>query len=237
MAADVQTRLAELRARYALPSPAPADLARLLALVAEEHASITAIRDPAEGVDAHVADSMVALDLAVVRRAGHIADLGSGGGFPGLALAIALPEAQVALVESVGRKTAFLERAVADMGLPNVDVVHARAEAWPEGLGRHDLVTARALAPLPVLLEYAAPLLVPGGTLVAWKGRLDAPEQADGVAAAAILGMTEPVAQKVEPFRDARDRYLYVSSKVSRTPAAFPRREGIARRRPLRASS
>ena len=157
--------------------PRRAAFARLLELVAAEPASITAIREPAEGVDAHIADSLVALELPVVRRSGEIADLGSGAGFPGLALAIALPEAHVTLVESVGRKTAFLARAAEELGLSNADVVQARAETWPEGLVRHDLVTARALAPLPVLLEYAAPLLAPGGTLVAWKARLEAQER------------------------------------------------------------
>ena len=128
----------------------------------------------------HVADSLVALDLPAVRSARRVADLGSGGGFPGLALAIALPAAHVALVESVGRKCAFLATAVSELGLGNVEVVNARAEAWPEGIGAQDLVVARALAPLPVLLEYAAPLLEPGGVLVAWKGRREPAEEADG---------------------------------------------------------
>jgi len=237
MPLDTHARLDELQARYGLPPAASTVFARRLELVAAEPASITAIREPAEGVDAHIADSLAALELAVVRRSGHIADLGSGAGFPGLALAIALPDAQVSLVESVGRKTTFLARVVEKLGLVNADVVHARAEGWHEGLGRHDLVTARALAPLPVLLEYAAPLLAPGGTLVAWKGRLETSERADGAAAASILGLTEPVAQRVQPFPDARDRYLYISSKVGRTPAGYPRRSGMACKRPLRVSS
>ena len=185
----------------------------------------------------HVADSLVALDLPSVRAARRIADLGSGGGFPGLALAIALPDAHVALVESVGRKCAFLARAAAELGLGNVEVVNARAEAWEEGLSAHDLVVARALAPLPVLVEYAAPLLALDGTLVAWKGRLEPAEEADGRAAAMALGMSAPESLPVEPFPRARDRYLYLSSKVSATPPRYPRRPGMARKRPIRASS
>jgi 16S rRNA (guanine527-N7)-methyltransferase len=96
---------------------------------------------------------------------------------------------------------------------------------------------ARALAALPVLVEYAAPLLVPGGALVAWKGRLETAEVADGRAAADALGMSVPHASAVEPFDGARDRYLYLSSKVSPTPARYPRRPGMARKRPIRASS
>jgi len=229
----VESRLAELSARFALPSGAGERLSTLLDLVAEEPAAITSVRDPAEGVDVHVADSLVALDLPQVHAARHVADLGAGGGFPGLVLAVGLPDAHVALVESVARKCAFLERAVSALGLRNATVVNARAESWPEGLGRHDVVTARALAPLGVILEYAAPLLAEGGALIAWKGRRDDAEEAQAAAAAAQLGMTAPDPRPVEPFPAARDRHLHLSSKVESTPAGFPRRAGMARKRPL----
>ena len=212
-------------------------LAALLGLVAAEPVAITTVRDPAQGVDTHVADSLVALDLPAVRSARRAADLGSGGGFPGLALAIALPATHMALVESVGRKCGFLATAVSELGLANVEVVNARAEAWPAGVGVHDLVVARALAPLPVLLEYAAPLLEPAGVLVAWKGRRGPAEEADGAAAADALGMGAPEAISVDPFPRARDRHLYLSSKVSPTPNRYPRRPGMARKRPIQASS
>jgi 16S rRNA (guanine527-N7)-methyltransferase len=236
LSAEVAARLARLASRYGLPTGAGGRLEALLDLVAAEPAAITAVRDPSEGVDVHVADSLVALDVPRVRAARQIADLGSGGGFPGLALAIALPEARVALVESVGRKCAFLAGAAAELGVENVEVVNARAEAWEEGLGVHDLVAARALASLPVLVEYAAPLLAPNGLLVAWKGRREPPEEADGRAAAVALGMSEPAAVAVQPFPGAHERHLYLSSKVSPTPAGYPRRPGMARKRPIRAS-
>jgi 16S rRNA (guanine527-N7)-methyltransferase len=232
----VAARLSELAARYGLPAAALEQLAALLDLVAVEPSAITSVRDPAKGVDVHVADSLVALDLPPVRGARRIADLGSGGGFPGLVLAIALPEARVALVESAARKCAFLAGAVQRLGLGNAEVVATRAEAWPDGLGANDLVTARALAPLSVLVEYAAPLLEVEGHLVAWKGRVDDAEAADAGAAAAAIGMGEVAAQAVEPFEGAIDRYLYLSSKVSPTPPEYPRRPGMARKRPIRAS-
>jgi 16S rRNA (guanine527-N7)-methyltransferase len=237
VARDVGARLAELAERYGLPEGAADRLAALLGLVAAEPASITTVRDPAVGVDAHVADSLVALDLPVVRAARRVADLGSGGGFPGLALAIALPAAHVALVESVGRKCAFLAGAAGELAIGNVKVVHGRAETWPEGIGAHDLVVARALAPLPVLVEYAAPLLEVNGALVAWKGQPEPAEEADGVAAAAAVGMSAPEAVAVQPFERARARHLYLTSKVKPTPARFPRRPGMARKRPIQASS
>ncbi|MEA2285385.1 MAG: rRNA (guanine527-N7)-methyltransferase [Solirubrobacteraceae bacterium] len=234
---DVTARLSGLAERFALPAGAAERLAALLELVAAEPSSITTVRDPARGVDLHVADSLVALDLEPVRSANRVADLGSGGGFPGLALAIALPEARVTLVESVGRKGAFLAGAADALQLANVEVVHGRAEAWAAGAEVNDIVTARALAPLPVLVEYAAPLLRLGGSLVAWKGRREPGEEADGAIAARLLGMRPPSAVRVDPFDSASDRHLYLSSKESATPAAYPRREGMARKRPLGAST
>jgi 16S rRNA (guanine527-N7)-methyltransferase len=237
LSADLAARLEQLAGRYRLPTEALERFVTLLDLVAGEPSAITSVRDPVAGVDAHVADSLVALELPDVRDARRIADLGSGGGFPGLALAIALPDADVALVESVARKSAFLHAAVERLELTNVEVVNARAEDWAAGLEAHDLVTARALAPLPVLVEYAAPLLRVGGALVAWKGRRDEAEEADGAAAAVATGMGSLDIRSVSPFPGALERHLYLSSKVSPTPPKYPRRAGMARKRPIRAST
>jgi 16S rRNA (guanine527-N7)-methyltransferase len=230
-------RLAALASEHRLSEAAVPQLEALLALQANDPTVSTTVRDPADAVDRHVADSLSALVLDEVRSARRIADIGSGAGWPGLALASALPEARVALVESVGRHCRYLSRAVAEAGLAKVTVVHARAEDWPEGIGAHDLVTARALAALPVLCEYAAPLLVEGGSLVAWKGSVAPDELADGGAAAAVLGLesTEPI--RVIPYAGARDHTLHVFRKVAPTPARFPRRVGVAVKRPLSARS
>ena len=114
-------------------------------------------------------------------------------------------------------------------------MVCARAEdhARAGGAGHYDAVTARALAPLPVLAEYAAPLLRVGGELVAWKGRRDAAEEAAGARAAAEVGLEAVAVQQVEPFPGARDLHLHVLRKVTATPTRFPRRAGQARKRPL----
>jgi 16S rRNA (guanine527-N7)-methyltransferase len=213
---------------------AEAALEAVLALQATDPAASTTVRDPAVARERHVADSLVALELHAVRAARRIADLGSGAGWPGLALAAALPEARVALVESAARHCRYLERAVAASGLTNVEVVHARAEAWPDGVGAHDLVTARALAALPVVIEYAAPLLAMGGTLVAWKGEVPPDESADGEAAAAEVGMEAVEVRPVQPFPAARGRTLHVLRKVAPTPERFPRRPGMAAKRPIR---
>jgi len=233
-------RLAELSAEYDLPDPAAKQLMALLERVSSAPIALTAVRDVTVGVEVHIADSLAGLLVDEVRAAGRIVDLGSGGGFPGLVLAIALPGAQVALVESVVKKAAFLRDASVALGLADrVDVIPERAEMWPEGLGTADVVTARALASLPVLLEYAAPLLRERGALVAWKGARVADEEADALAASEALAMSPPapIALPRGTVRNASERHLYVSLKVGPTPDRYPRRPGMARKRPHRASS
>jgi 16S rRNA (guanine527-N7)-methyltransferase len=229
----VDERLSALAAEYDLDDASVATLRRLLAYQAtDEHASTT-VRDAAAAVDRHVADSLSALVLPSVRAARRIADLGSGAGWPGLALAAALPAAQVALVESASRRCRYLERAVEAAGLVNAHVVHARVEDWPEGIGHHDLVTARALAALPVLCEYAAPLLADGGELVAFKGEVAEDEAAAGARAAAELGLEVSEVLAVRPYPGAGPATLHRFRKIAPTPARFPRRPGMALKRPL----
>ena len=237
MSARCTRRLAALATRFELSAATVSALEQLLALVASDAAAPTTITGPATAVDSHVADALVALDLDAVRAARHLADIGSGAGFPGLVLAAALPGARISLVESSSKKCAFLERAVEAMGLHNVDVVATRAEEWSAGMGGCDLVTARAVAPLNVLVEYAAPLLRDGGALVAWKGRRDASEDADGDAAAAATGLSPAVVRPVRPWDGAEHLHLHLYLKVGSTPKRYPRRAGMASKRPLRAST
>lgn len=232
----ISARLDALAGRYGLPADAAPRLRKLLDLVQQSHHSLTAVREPSAGVEVHVADSLAGLDLEPVRAAGLIADLGSGAGFPGLVLAIARPEAQVVLVESVGKKAGFLEEAAEQLQLGNVEVVSGRAEGWEAGRDRCDVVTARALARLDILLEYAAPLLRVDGALVAWKGKRDKGEETAAWKAGKILGMEAPVPTTV-PGPDGSERHLYLSRKLRVTPAGYPRRAGMAAKRPLGGSS
>jgi 16S rRNA (guanine527-N7)-methyltransferase len=226
------TRLAELGQRWGLDSGQLATLARIAALLTADPLAPSAV--PADAaLDVHVADSLSALELEEVTGARVVADLGSGAGFPGLVLAVALPQARVALVESVARKCEFIERVRSDAAVENAHVVHARAEQWPEGLGRHDLVTARALAPLGVVCEYAAPLLAIGGTLVAWKGAIPPTEAQTAQRAAALLGLSSCVVVRTEPYAGSVAHHLHSYRKVVPTPPAYPRRPGVARKRPL----
>jgi 16S rRNA (guanine527-N7)-methyltransferase len=206
----------------------------LIAALADSSAP-TSVHEPAVARDVHIADSLVGLEVPAVVEATRLADLGSGAGLPGLVLAIARPEAEVVLVESAGRKCAWLERTVSALGLENVRVACARAEELEEE--PFDVVTARALASLPVLCEYAAPLLRVGGTLVAWKGAVDATEDADGLYAAQVLGLEREDVRAVRPYAGSERRTLHVFRKNQPTPEMYPRRAGMAAKRPLNASS
>jgi 16S rRNA (guanine527-N7)-methyltransferase len=195
---------------------------------------------PAEALEAHVADSLSGLAVSDLGRSRRIADVGAGAGFPGLALAIALPRARVDLVESAGRKTAVIGRLAQAAELTNARAITARAEDWartPGALGgggeAYDAVVARAVAALPVLVEYAAPMLRERGVLVAWKGARSADEERRGAAAAAAVGLEPEGVLRVEPFEGARDRHLHVFRKIAPTPERFPRRAGMAAKRPL----
>jgi 16S rRNA (guanine527-N7)-methyltransferase len=233
---DAAARVAALAERYALPDDAVSRLLAFHRLLVEDPLAPTAVRDPLKAIDDHLADSLVGLEVESIRSAVYLADLGSGAGVPGLALAIALAGTRVSLVESASRRSAFLERAVAASQTTNAVVVNARVETWPEGLAAFDVVTARALAPLPVVVEYAAPLLIVGGTLAVWRGKRNPGDEDAGARAAAHLGLEPTEIRRMQPFPAAENRYLHLMSKVTETPLGFPRRPGMALKRPLGAS-
>jgi 16S rRNA (guanine527-N7)-methyltransferase len=208
-------------------------LAVLLRLLREDRDAPTSARAAEGAASVHVADSLAALELEAVRDAGAIADVGAGAGFPGLALAVALPNSEVRLVESRRRACEFLRRACAAAEIENARVVCERAEEWTGGIAGNDAVVARAVASQSVVLEYAAPLLRVGGALVDWRGRRAPAEERAAETAAAELGMRRAEVRRVQPFEGALERHLHVFVKVSATPARFPRRPGVARKRPL----
>jgi 16S rRNA (guanine527-N7)-methyltransferase len=234
--ADPETAIAALTARFALPEAASAQLEALLGLVVSDPVAPTTVRDPEQVLNDHLADSLVALEVSELLVAEQVADLGSGGGFPGLPLAIALPNARFHLVESNRRKCQFIERAIRRARVGNATVVPTRVETWDQCRGAIDVVTARALASPAVVAEYAAPLLRVGGTLIAWRGRRDPAAEAAGVQAAEELGLETRPAMQVRPYAGAEHRHLHLMSKVRETPPRFPRRPGVAAKRPLGAS-
>jgi 16S rRNA (guanine527-N7)-methyltransferase len=222
---------AELRSR----------LGPVLELLATDPASLSSVRDPEDAWHAHVRDSLTGLDP--VGTPARLADIGAGAGFPGLALAAALPGTEVDLIESVRRKCEFIERAIAAAPLDNARPVCARAEDWarlaaPDG-GReaYEVVTARAVGRLSTLAELASPLLRDAGSLVAWKGRRDPDEEAELDRAAGGLAMELEAVRAVGAEAGFEHRHLYVVRKTGPTPPRLPRRAGMAKKRPLGAET
>src|SRR5712691_1349680 len=136
----VEARLDALAANHGLPARAIGQLASLLDTLAADPTAPTTVREPEAAVDTHVADSLSALALAQVRSATRVADIGAGAGFPGLALAIALPGATVTLVESARRKCDFIAHAAQAADIANAEVRCGRSEEWAAGRGACDLV-------------------------------------------------------------------------------------------------
>ena len=206
-----------------------------LLLDANRRDNLTRIVEPSAVARLHLLDALTALPWIDAWRPSRAVDLGSGGGVPGIVLAIARPEVRWTLVDSVGKKAAAMQGFVAELGLPNVAVVAARAEEigrLPDHRETSDLVAARALAALPVLCEYALPLVGIGGHLLAWKGGMSDEELTAGGLASATLGggviTVEPAGHEA-----LADHRFVVVEKVRPTPSSYPRRPGEPSRRPL----
>jgi 16S rRNA (guanine527-N7)-methyltransferase len=208
-------------------------LETVLALLAEERASVSSVVDK-RAWKVHVEDSLTGLDVPDLREARRIADVGAGAGFPGLVLAVALPEAQVDLIESIGRKTAFITRAAEAASIPNAAAITARAEDVARGESResYDVVTARAVGRLSTLAELASPLLKEDGLLIAWKGRRDEEEEHQLERASEALSMRPEQILDVGHRAGSEHRHLHVIRKAGPTPPNLPRKSGLAKKRP-----
>jgi 16S rRNA (guanine527-N7)-methyltransferase len=181
----------------------------------------------------HIVDSLSLLILKSIHQAENILDIGTGAGLPGIVLAILLPETEISLLEANGKKARFLKNMVIDLGL-NASVLEGRAEELGHnGLfrGRYDLVTARALARMNILLELSVPFLRVGGHVVAMKGPDYAADIAEATRALEILQCGD--LQVTNVSISEKQRYLLDITKLSPTPETYPRRTGIPGKRPL----
>jgi 16S rRNA (guanine527-N7)-methyltransferase len=216
-----------------LPSQEEA-LDAVLALLAEERASVSSVTERDHAWRVHVEDSLTGLEVPELAKAQRIADIGSGAGFPGLVLAVALPDAHVDLIESVGRKCEFMRRAIGAAEIANATVVNARSEEIAAGDRREccDAVTARAVGRLSTLAELASPLLHDDGILVAWKGKRDPDEESQLGRAAEQLAMHPEQILDVGDRAGSKHRHLHILRKLGPTPDGLPRRPGMAKKRP-----
>jgi 16S rRNA (guanine527-N7)-methyltransferase len=203
-----------------------------------DKANVIGTREPGEILHRHILDSLSCLLFAPLRAARKVADIGSGGGLPGIPLAAVLPSTEVTLIESVGKKVDFLRYVIGELRLGNVRVVNSRIEEAAreeEHRGAYDVCAVRALARLSVVAEYSLPLLRRGGYVISMKAREDEDEKAEGERASAILGgrLCEEIAVSQVSGLEQRDRRLVVLEKIGETPRLYPRKTGTPAKAPL----
>ncbi len=210
-----------------------------------ERFNLTAITAADDVQTKHFLDSLagwpliaqeIGVDGTALARPLHMADVGTGAGFPGLPLKIAVPRLKLTLVDGTGKKVTFLRALVEALGLRNVAVVQGRAEELgqqPAFRGQFDLVAARAVAPLNTLAEYLLPLVRRDGLAVVYKGAQAAQEFMEARRAIDVLGgETVRMAPVQVPYLEER-RFVLLIRKVQPTPKQYPRGQGLARKQPL----
>lgn len=198
--------------------------------------NLTRVSDPAEFWDKHVLDSLACVEMKEYREANRILDLGTGAGFPGVPLAVYSPDKELVLVDSVGKKLKAVEAETDAIGLTNVTFVHGRAEDLardPDFRESFDLCVSRAVAALPVLLEYCLPFIRVGGSLLSYKGPGYREEIDASAKALRKLGGEIADVRKAELEDGELDHYIVVVRKVSPTPKTYPRKAGTPSKQPL----
>ena len=196
------------------------------------HVNLTALTAPEDVAVKHIIDSLTAYDPALFDVAHTLIDVGTGAGLPGIPLAVYVPHLRVTLMDALQKRVRFLTDVTAAMGLTNTRCIHARAEEaarQKEHRGRYDIAVSRAVARLPVLLEYTMPLVRTGGTVLALQGRA----YAEGKRAAAILGGGAIAARSVQLPGLTDVRAILSIRKERPTPKTYPRRSGQVEQKPL----
>jgi 16S rRNA (guanine527-N7)-methyltransferase len=199
--------------------------------------NLTAVTDT-QGIEVkHFLDSLTCLQAMGPGPTGRVVDTGTGAGFPGLPLKIVCPQLELTLVESIGKKVEFCHHVVRSLGLEGVEIVHDRVERvghQPGHRGAYDWALARAVASMPVLVEYLLPLLKLGGRAVIQKGETGLAEAHTAEGALRILGGRVDQLISIELPTVVECRYLVVVIKSAATPDKYPRRPGIPAKRPLK---
>jgi len=205
----------------------------VLLLEANTHFNLTAIKDPNEAWSRHILDSLTLVPIIASAEAKTVIDVGSGGGLPGIPLAVVMPDVQFTLLESTGKKAEFLRRVALELNLTNIMVINDRSEVIGQDhqAGGHrekyDIVVARAVGRLPVLLELTVPLAKIGGMVLAMKGEQAQVEIAESKAAMHLLHVG------VADVREQPHGVIVIIEKHRKTPRIYPRKPGEPKRVPL----
>jgi 16S rRNA (guanine527-N7)-methyltransferase len=207
-------------------------------LATYDRANVIGTKNPDQILLSHVLDSLSCFLYEPLLHAGCFADVGSGGGLPGVPIKIMKPDLTTTLVESTGKKARFLQHALEILSLDGAEVANARVEDLANmqaHRGAYDVATSRAVARLSVVAEYCVPLLKVGGSAISMKGRLERDELSEGSRAAEMLGakVADIMPVPMLPELGDKERNLVILEKVGETPARYPRRSGTAAKKPL----
>jgi 16S rRNA (guanine527-N7)-methyltransferase len=200
-----------------------------------EDRNLTAVTTDEGIFNVHFLDSLSLLEFPELIEALKIVDIGTGAGFPGLPLAIAMPDAVFSLVESNKKKCEFISGSIRSIGIDNVQVEHVRAEDFgiSENRGGFNVALARAVSSLPVVLEYTVPLLRAGGYALLQRGARTKDDKKTAVAASALIGSELLKIVPVFPYPGAKHLHVWVFKKIVETPLMYPRRSGMPVKKPL----
>jgi 16S rRNA (guanine527-N7)-methyltransferase len=207
-----------------------------LLLVWNAQLNLTAVRDPFAIQQRHFLDSLTCALATGDLNGRTLIDVGTGAGFPGLPLKLLYPELRLTLVESIGKKTRFLQAVVEELGLSAVTILAERVEVLGQQAThreQYDWAVARGVADMRVLAEYLLPLCRVGGAMLAQKGENAMAETTQASTAIQTLGGGAPQLHPIQLLQRETRHYLVVVPKVTITPAAYPRKAGVAGKRPL----
>ncbi len=199
-----------------------------------EKINLTAIKNPGEFVIKHFFDSFPAAMLPEFRNAETIIDVGTGGGFPGVPLAALCPEKKFVLADSLAKRLRVIDAVAIESGITNITTVHGRAEDLgrnPDYRETFDVCVSRAVASLPVLLEYCLPFVKVGGTFIAYKG--PEAEEEIKISSVALKKLGGKIDRVVDESDGTYNHNLIVITKSSSTPKAYPRKAGTPSKTPL----
>ena len=198
--------------------------------------NLTAITEYDDVLKKHFVDSLSLIKAYDVSKEEKVIDVGTGAGFPGLALKIAYPSLQITLLDSLNKRIQFLNAVIEQLGLTGVDTVHGRAEdfAKPDKLReKYDLCVSRAVANLSTLSEYCLPFVREGGLFISYKSEKITEEiEKAGKAISTLGGKVEGQVEFILPESDIY-RNLFIIKKVKKTPSKYPRKAGLPSKEPL----
>ena len=201
-----------------------------------EKVNLTNITDPAEFRIKHNADSLMCVDFPEFRSAKNVIDVGTGGGFPGIPLAVYAPDKNFTLLDSLNKRLKIIDELAGSLDISNIKLVHGRAEdiaKTKEHREKYDLCVSRAVSNLATLSEYCLPFIKVGGYLLAYKGPGAEQEAEDAAKALKILGGRLVGIRETTMEEYGLDHRILVIEKVRNTPKTYPRKAGTPLKEPL----